>query len=302
MAHYYNRNTRRFLRFAPRGAGATIHRALWPPGVRTRTAAVNYVHDLLLKMLGPRAAHPVVWDLGCGIGASLFYLAERLNGHYVGITISESQIRLAERLRRSVLGAHKRSPGTGGKSRHGSSDPGSRELHFLRADFCNPTSYDRLTGISPEAPSLIYLIESFGHATDPHVLLSCIAAALAPDGLLVICDDFPASESARDSPEVQQFVAGWRISSFWTPEEIGVVLGNHGLQLIENRDLTAFVERNRLRDRLIRRLIRLPDLLGNLGARLAATPFWGNMRGGSALQRGLEQGSIRYRMLVFGRR
>ena len=284
VAHYYDRNTRRFLRFAARGAGATIHRAVWAPGVGSRNEAVNYVHELLLQLLQAPAAtsgsRPVVWDLGCGIGASMRYLAERQRGCYAGVTISASQILLAQRLQPSTAG----------------------ELHFLQGDFCDATTFDRLHAVSIAAPSLVYLIESFGHATDPRPLLTHSAASLAPEGLMAICDDFPASEAARERPEVRQFAAGWRISSFWTPAEIAAALAPYGLRLVENRDLTSFVELNRVRDRLIARIVGLPDLLGSVGTRIAATPFWGNMRGGTALQRGLKEGSIHYRMLVFGRR
>lgn len=310
VAHYYDRNTRRFLRFAPRGAGATIHRALWGPGVKTRTAAVNYIHDLLLQLLqqppvtptpvSPR--RPVVWDLGCGIGASLRYLAERQAGDYVGVTISATQVLLAERMGGGPAGAKPQPLVPHHEPGHAVSEQSSGDPQFLQADFCDPIAFDQLRAVSPAAPSLVYLIESFGHATDPHLLLRQIADSLAPQGLLVICDDFPATAESRDRREVRQFVEGWRISTFWTPEEIAAELRSRGLQLVESRDLTAYVELNRLRDRLIQRVIGLPDMLGRPGARLAATPFWGNMRGGSALQRGLAHGNIHYRMLAFTKR
>lgn len=51
VAHYYDGNTRRFLRFGGAGASLAIHRALWGPGVSSREAAADYIHAWLLAEL-----------------------------------------------------------------------------------------------------------------------------------------------------------------------------------------------------------------------------------------------------------
>ena len=79
IRRYYDRHSAAFVRF---GQGrAAIHRAVWGHGTRTREDAFHYVDDQIVALVRPfvspsRTVHVV--DLGCGVGASLRYLAERL--------------------------------------------------------------------------------------------------------------------------------------------------------------------------------------------------------------------------------
>ena len=50
---YYESNTRRFLRFGQGGQEGAIHRAVWGPGVRTRTQAFHYVEERFLDAMPP---------------------------------------------------------------------------------------------------------------------------------------------------------------------------------------------------------------------------------------------------------
>ena len=96
VRRYYDHNSDRFERFGH--GGASIHRAVWGPGVQTRAAAIHYLDELLLAQLRPLAGTPRVVDLGCGLGASLMYLAERLPVAAEGITISARQAERAAAL------------------------------------------------------------------------------------------------------------------------------------------------------------------------------------------------------------
>src|SRR4051794_17506277 len=92
----YDRNTARFRRLGE--GGASIHRAVWAPGVRTRADAFHHVDDVVLSLLADTPA-PRVVDLGCGVGGSLVHLAARrsdLVGE--GITISPAQVAAAATL------------------------------------------------------------------------------------------------------------------------------------------------------------------------------------------------------------
>src|SRR3982751_3931459 len=96
VRNYYERNTARFERY---GLGASsIHRAVWGPGVNSREGALHYVDDLLVGALGPSTAIPRVVDLGCGVGASLVYIARRREITGDGITISPLQVKRAAQI------------------------------------------------------------------------------------------------------------------------------------------------------------------------------------------------------------
>ncbi|TVQ37602.1 MAG: methyltransferase domain-containing protein [Spirochaetaceae bacterium] len=279
--HYYDRNTQRFLRCGLRGSSATIHRAVWAPGVTTRREAVHHVHELILRHAIDNRRPPIVWDLGCGVGASIAYLAARKRASYRGVTISRTQRALAQRLlsRNTALPAD--------------------DWAVLVGDFCKPETLGRLKASAAGSPSLIYMIEAFGHATDPRTLLAGAADALCPGGRLVICDDIISGGQYRAHPQVRTFAAGWRISTLWTVDEISRCAASHGLELQQSIDLTPWVELNRPRDRLIRLVIDALDRSGLSGCRFASLPFWGNMRGGNALQQALATGAIGYRFLVY---
>ena len=282
--HYYERNTHRFLRFAARGSSSTIHRAIWAPGISKRLDAVHYVHTLILQHAPVERQRPVSWDLGCGVGASIAYLAQHRPGCYRGVTISRTQKGIAERfLSRSLPGK-------------------MSNWGLLHADFCAASTFETLLAQSPDKPSLVYMIEAFGHANDPQTLIRRIADCLLPGGHLVICDDIIAREEYRRNPEAQAFAAGWRIETLWTVEEISACSAAHGLALIRNLDLSPWVELNRPRDRVIRGLVSVMDRSGLLRRPFAASPFWGNLRGGDALQRALTIGTVRYRFLVYRKR
>jgi len=96
IRRYYDRHTASFVRFGQ--GGGSIHRAVWGPGTSTRDQAFHYVDDQIARLVGrllttARTAHVV--DLGCGVGASLSYLAQRLPVRGTGITLSPVQAAIA---------------------------------------------------------------------------------------------------------------------------------------------------------------------------------------------------------------
>ena len=97
VERYYDATTRLFLG-ADATRSATMHRRVFAPGVRSAKGAAEHVHGVLVEALRP-AVRPgdAVLDLGCGVGATSFFVAEALGASTTGITISSVQHRLAER-------------------------------------------------------------------------------------------------------------------------------------------------------------------------------------------------------------
>ena len=75
VSSYYDATAAAFERLGQ--GGASIHRAVWGAGVSSREAAFHYVDDLIIAALPAGAHQPTVVGLGCGLGASLRYLASR---------------------------------------------------------------------------------------------------------------------------------------------------------------------------------------------------------------------------------
>ena len=271
VARYYDQNTASFLSHGQGGAHGIIHRAVWGEGVLRREQAFHFVHDLLQARIADGGAQRIL-DLGCGVGASLEYIlrGKALSGF--GVTNSAVQAQLArERL-------------------------GDR-ASIAELDFCSAPL--------PAPIDLAFGIESFAQAPDAAAFFENVAKSLAAGGYLVLCDDFLADFLADDAPNadapnadapdadddrwVRELRRGWQASSLLHREAVDALAASHGLELVEDRDLTAFLELDRPRDRVLGLLIALTRPFVSMSARLESH------LGGNALRQCLKRGLVAYR-------
>ena len=255
-------------------------------GVLRREQAFHFVHDLLQARIADGGAQRIL-DLGCGVGASLEYIlrGKALSGF--GVTNSAVQAQLArERL-------------------------GDR-ASIAELDFCSAPL--------PAPIDLAFGIESFAQAPDAAAFFENVAKSLAAGGYLVLCDDFLADFLADDAPNadapnadapnadapnadapnddapdadddrwVRELRRGWQASSLLHREAVDALAASHGLELVEDRDLTAFLELDRPRDRVLGLLIALTRPFVSMSARLESH------LGGNALRQCLKRGLVAYR-------
>jgi cyclopropane fatty-acyl-phospholipid synthase-like methyltransferase len=267
IKRYYDRHTASFVRF---GEGrAAIHRAVWGPETRTQDQAFHYVDDQLVALLrgieSLSGAHVV--DLGCGVGASLCYLAERMPIRGTGVTLSSAQAGMA----RQIIAA----AGL------------SERVECLEGDFTNlpPT-------IQPA--DLAYAIESFVHGPAPERFFEQSHSLLKPGGRLLICDDVKAGEpSAESARVVEEFTRGWHINTLLTRDHMIAMARTAGFEHESSVDLTPLLELGRPRDRAIAVSVALLKWLPYAGDR------YDYVIGGDALQTCLTKGWIRYEVNVF---
>ena len=190
IARYYDRNTPRFLLLGGGGGSYSVHRQLWGPGVVTGRAASDYINLLIAdEIRGFGLTEPLsVLDMGCGVGGTMFRLAETFpDSRFVGITISQRQRDIAVRLNarkslgercRFVLGDFQ----TMHPGQQGGSDCGGRNVR--------PQRFPR----------------EFLHGRD--------RASAVDTGYLIVAHDFLTedrshlSEAARR--HIVDFKAGWR--------------------------------------------------------------------------------------------
>lgn len=278
VAEYYDRNTRRFLLVGRTGTSYAIHRQLWGPGVETPAQAAAHVNQLLVREIRGLGADPPgsVLDLGCGVGGTLFHLARAFPGtRLTGITISPRQVEVARRL--------------------SAEQEVSSRCDVRLGDF---------TALAPAPPGrgveVAVAVESFVHAAHREAFLAAAAGQLVEGGVLLVVDDFLAGEEGLLSPamqdEVSRFRQGWRVPGLCTAEALREGARDAGMEPVGSLDLTGLIRTGRPRDRLIGVLAPLFRRAGLVGI-----PFFGNMIGGNALQRGLRGGAIHYRMEIFRR-
>ena len=271
VRNYYDRHTSRFVSFGRGGSVGAIHRPVWGPGVESREAAFHYVDDRIAEVIErmPAGIDPLhVVDLGCGVGASLCYLAgrhARIRG--TGVTLSPVQARLAS----------------------------ERVLQAGLADrvLCVEASYENLPPVI--APAVVaYAIESFAHATAPERFFAECGRLVKPGGALVICDDFRRAAAGRRAERtVDRFTRGWHLNSLLPQDRVRELASAAGFSLESWTDLSPYLERPSVRDRLVN------ASLGWLP--LDRTPL-GPVLGGTALVTCVANGWTGYELLVFRRR
>ena len=275
VARYYDASTWRFLLAGPGRGARTIHRELWGPGVESRARAVEYVHDLIAEEIVHAADGDSfrLLDMGCGVGGTVFGLAERWpRATLHGVTISSRQVARARALA-AALGV------------------GAR-CTFALADF-------QADDVGRDF-DVVVAIESFVHSDAPGRFFEAAARALRPGGMLIVVDDFLSAPldglDARRRRLVRDFREGWRVPSVGTPEECEAAASSVGLTVRASLDLSGLVRLRRLRDRVIAFLSPAFRAMG-----LTGIPFFGNMIAGDALRIGLQEGFLSYRMHVWTR-
>lgn len=264
---YYDKNTPLFLRYGSSPETQTIHRSLWPQGIHHLEDALAVSNNLILeeaRALG--LTHPQIVDLGCGVGATLFYVLAGLGaGSGVGVTLSAVQAHLAESTRQNLSLSN---------------------AAFLQGDF----HHVPLQGLF----DLVYSIESFVHAQNPNEYLSEATRLLKPKGKLVLLDDFYVSTHSDYAQRwLKAYKDGWHVPNIQTVDEVTASALTAGLTLCETKLLTSSL-----------RLRALPDFLAKfilwVGNKLPqGHPIVPSMLGSMALQQCLKAGWIEYRWLVF---
>ncbi|MEH2425183.1 MAG: methyltransferase domain-containing protein [Nostoc sp.] len=269
---YYDRNTSRFLNYDPHYGTYGIHREVWGNGVATPEDAFNFINSLILNIITTHKLESIL-DLGCGVGGSLFYLAQAYSKPcYYGITISSAQVQISREI--------------------------SKKLNFENQCMICKGDFQKLPDDLP-LMDLAFSIEAFVHATDNDAFFSEISTKMKRNGLLIVCDDF-ISEKAASLPTnssekklIELFCRGWVLGSLISVKEIQTIAEKSGYKLIENIDLTDNLRLRRNRDILISLYIIFLKPL------MQVSSYFKALVGGDALQKCLIKKLVEYRFLVF---
>ncbi|MBP7777609.1 MAG: class I SAM-dependent methyltransferase [Acidobacteria bacterium] len=251
----------------------TVHRHL---RADDGTVSGDVLHECLLDALSATtdAATPVtldVLDAGCGLGGTIFFLHERLGGRYTGITLSEDQ-----RLRAASAAARR---ATGDACRFAVRD------------------YDTdLTDLVPGGVDLVIAVESLAHAPDPAATIARLGARLRPGGRLLVVDDVPHDDLARDDADFAAFRAGWLAPSIASDAHLSSALARAGLVVIHDVDLTPRLPERR--PAVLAALVWLSDLVAWLARAMPGGLLVGALHGGLRLERLYRRRQVRYRLIV----
>lgn len=268
---YYDENTKLFLNFSGHKQAQNIHRSLWMPESKSLEDALNTSNALILKEIesvAPENAH--IADLGCGVGASLFYIHPRLQNPSpaLGLTLSPVQARLAQDSAKQ-LGLQ-------------------NKIHFAEGDFTS-------VPLPSESLNVVYSVEAVCHAIKPENYFKEASRLLCRGGKLVLVDDYQAARSfsSYEQKWFDAFINGWYVPGVRTVEQSKQFAQAHQFLLIKNDELTPYL-----------RLRNLPNVIASallfLGEKLPIKHvIVPSMLGSMALQQCLHMKVVEYRMLVF---
>ncbi|MEJ5360294.1 MAG: methyltransferase domain-containing protein [Desulfobacterales bacterium] len=273
VREYYERNTVRFLRWGRDGGTQNLHAALWTPATKTTAEAMQAANELVAREI-EESPLPVrrLLDLGCGVGASLFYLGRRLPGieRLMGVTLSPLQVEYA---RRGIPAGE------------------AERFCFAEADFLDldPCRF---------ACDLAFAIEAFAHALDAAAFFRTVARLLPAGGRLALIDDVLGEDGKPDRDPAARalldtYRRSWRLPSLLPERDIVSAAAAAGMRPIRRRDLTPWLRLGRPRDRAVALLTRLAP------RPLRRSLYFQMLLGGDAKQRCYRTGITAYRLLVF---
>jgi tocopherol O-methyltransferase len=153
--------------------GEHLHHGYWDADLSSGQAQVRLMERLAERARVPHGA--CVLDIGCGLGGSAFWLADRFDCNVTGMTISPVQARMANKKAKA----------------RGLSDRVQFEVQD--ANQWQP---------QPESVDMVWIMESSEHFQDKKGFFARCASALKPGGVLAVCawlrrDGPPKSEDEQ---------------------------------------------------------------------------------------------------------
>ena len=267
---YYDENTNLFLKFSGSKKAQNIHRTLWMQNTKTIEDALNTSNALIkaeIESVAPTNAR--IADLGCGVGASLFYIYPRLQtpAPALGLTLSPVQAKLA-RGSAEQLSLHD-------------------QILFAEGDFTSVPLANQLDAV--------YSVEAVCHAVEPEKYFREASRLLRSGGKLILVDDYqtPRSLSQNETKWLNAYIDGWYVPGVRTVEQVTTWAEKYNLRLVRNEELTPYLRLRNLPDLLARAILFIGNLLPIKHAILPS------MLGSMALQQCLHMGIVEYRFLVF---
>lgn len=268
---YYDQNTNLFLKFSSSRKAQNIHRSLWMENIKTLDDALNVSNALIQTEIESTAnTNAKIADLGCGVGASLFYIYPRLQNPApaLGLTLSPVQAKLAQNSA-SQLNLQ-------------------NQIHFAEGDFTS-------VPLASHSLDAVYSVEAVCHAVEPEIYFREASRLLRKGGKLILVDDYQTTRplSGHKTKWLNAYMDGWYVPGVRTVEQIISFAKKYNLHLKKNKELTPYLHLRNIPDALASTLL----FLGNhIPIKHAILP---SMLGSMALQQCLHMKIVEYRFLVF---
>ncbi|KAL8288889.1 hypothetical protein RB597_000801 [Gaeumannomyces tritici] len=176
--------------------GEHIHHGYWPTEESKTTDSKEVAQVNLIKLLldiSSVAPGSQVLDVGCGMGGTARYLASQHGCTVTGITISDKQVEIANRLTAAAAEAERTKEGTAAGApvapdADGFYALGKGKVRFMELDA------EKMGGRFPGDFDAVWISEALTHFPDKPLFFRNALAVLKPGGRVVLNDWFKAEK------------------------------------------------------------------------------------------------------------
>ena len=189
-----------------------IHYGYWDENVRNFPQSLQRMTEVMAEAAHITAGDKVL-DAGCGIGGSSLFLAESAGCNVTGISLSERQIQLAEKLARDKKVEAK--------------------VDFKVMDYCS-------TSFADASFDIVWGCESICYADSKEQFIKEAYRLLKPGGRLVVADGFVTNFKNNDHPAIRNWLDGWQVNYLETLERFGQFMNDHGFIKIKSNDISKY--------------------------------------------------------------
>jgi tocopherol O-methyltransferase len=192
IGKYYDVNTRyyRLLWHGRKSLG--IHFGYFDKGINNKEDAIINVNRTLANIAKIKAGDKVL-DAGCGVGGSAIWLAKNIGASVIGITVSQKQIKKA--------------------NKYAKEEGVEKKVNFLLKDFNE-------TGFEDKSFNVVWAIESVCYSLDKLKTLKEFYRILKPGGKLIMSDEFVYSYDLKKEERelIDGLAHGYMLDTFATPD------------------------------------------------------------------------------------
>lgn len=236
IAEYYDTTQIHYERWWKLRKSLSLHYGTWDKGIHDLSAALENTNRVLME-LSKISEHDKVLDAGCGVGGAAFYLNKKRNIEVNGISLSNKQINLANKIARQNNLTDK--------------------VSFHVMDFTQ-TTFDN------ESFDVVWACESVCHCEDKAMFVKEAYRVLKKGGRLILSDFCLTEDGLRDKHKlIKRWGNSWSVSNFISASSFSKLLNQEGFSQVQILDHTSKIEKSAKRLYYASILGAIPSILYN---------------------------------------